>query len=180
MACVLQNATQDPREAERNNGPHDVCLASLHVTPRPTMIDTQQHPTSSSTMKWKAQKTSARAVPSGERGGQPLSPRSLPGHRRKRRNGLVVVIKHLNTSTKIMCVLRVPVTTPTKATTMQTKSSSAASSFNNLMVSSMKSQCSGPAPAQSRRPAVSRHRQWPSSPPLSRLVTGWCNGTQKN
>ena len=67
----------------------------------------------------------------------------------------------------------------TKATMMQTKSSSAASSFNNLMVSSMKSQCSGPALAQPRRPAVSRHRQWPSSPPLSRLVTGWCNGTQK-
>ena len=79
-----------------------------------------------------------------------------------------------------MCVLQTQLTTATKATMMQTKSSSAASSFNNLMVSSMKSQCSGPAPAQPRRPAVSRHRQWPSSPPLSRLVTGWCNGTQKN
>ena len=78
-----------------------------------------------------------------------------------------------------MCVLQTQLTTATKATMMQTKSSSAASSFNNLMVSSMKSQCSGAAPAQPRRPAVSRHRQWPSSPPLSRLVTGWCNGTQK-
>ena len=57
-------------------------------------------PTSSSTMKWKAQKTSARAVPSGVE--QPLSSpqSSLPGHRRKRRNSLVVVTKHLNTSTK--------------------------------------------------------------------------------
>ena len=79
-----------------------------------------------------------------------------------------------------MCVLQTQLTTATKATMMQKKSSSAASSFNNLMVSSMKSQCSGPAPAQPRRPAVSRHRQRPSSPPLSRLVTGWCNGTQQN
>ena len=105
-------------------------------------------------------------------GAATLSPQSsLPRHRRKRRNSLVVVTKHLNTSIKkLMCVLRVPVTTPTKATMMQTKSSSAASSFNNLMVSSMKSQCGGPAPAEPRRPAVSRHRQWPSSAPLSRLV----------
>ena len=29
------------------------------------MMDTQRHPTDSSTMKWKAQKDSARAVPSG-------------------------------------------------------------------------------------------------------------------
>ena len=93
-------------------------------------------------MKWKAQKTSARAVPSGG------SSHSSPAEQ------------------------------ATKATMMQTKSSSEASSFNNLMVSSMKSQCSGPASAQPRRSAVSRHRQWPSSPPLSRLVTGWCNGTQ--
>ena len=40
------------------------------VTPGPAMIDTQQHPPTGSTMKWKAQKNSARAVPF--QGEQPL------------------------------------------------------------------------------------------------------------
>ena len=55
---------------------------------------------------------------------------SLPRQWRRRRKSLVVVTKHQNTSTKkvIMCVLRVPVTTPTQ---------SPASPFSNLMVSWM-------------------------------------------
>ena len=44
-------------------------------------------------------------------------------------------------------------TTATNAVQIQAKSSSAASSFDNLMVSSMSLQRSGPAPAQPRRSA---------------------------
>ena len=130
------------------------------------MIDTQQHPTSSSTMKWEAQKTSARAVPSGVE--QPLSPpqSSLPGHRRKRRNSLVVVTKHLNTSTKNNVCLastrdnayQSPSSPFSNLTAPWMKSCCSGTSFNNLMMSWMTLRCSGPTPAQPRRPAVSRHR----------------------
>ena len=53
-------------------------------------------------MKWKAQKTSARAVPSGGSSHSPPQS-SLPGHRRKRRNTLVVV-KSVKTLKYNQCV----------------------------------------------------------------------------
>ena len=117
-----------------------MCLASFRMTPRPAMIDTQQHPPTSSTMKWKAQKNSAQAVPSGE-SSHSLPQSSLPGQWRRRRNSLVVVTKHQDTSTikVIMYVLRAPVTTPTQSPT---------SPFSNLMMSWMTLRCSGPVPAQ--------------------------------
>ena len=105
--------------------------------------------TDSSTMKkWKAQKTSPWAVPSGE--SSHSSPQSsLPGQWRRRRNSLVVVKSvHKNTEMQPMCVWQTQLTTATKATMMQTKSSSAAWSFNNLMVSSMTLRCSSHVQAQ--------------------------------
>ena len=97
--------------------------ASFRMTPRLAMIDTQQHPPTGSTMKWKAQKNSARAVPSGGISHSPPQS-SLPGQWRRRRISLVVVKSvHKYTEMQPMCVLRTQLTTATKASMIQAKSS---------------------------------------------------------
>ena len=92
------------------------CLVSLPPLPRPAAMIAKLHRRSAA---WWCRGRRRRTRP-GQclPGEQPLSSpqSSLPGQWRRRRCSLVVVTKHLNTSTKvIMCVLRVPVTTPTKA-----------------------------------------------------------------
>ena len=151
--------TQDPREAERNSGPHDrmmpnkceatsLCVSRAcaphadlqhaaaarrrstpaqqpRARPEVSIVNKRRNrckchvsckfaydartcddrhaaaPTDSSTMKWKAQKTSAQAVPSG-RSSHSLPQSSLPGHRRKRRNSLVFVKSVKNTEMRVI------------------------------------------------------------------------------